>query len=79
MIIGECPYDDCDGSHMIAIAPQCPALSKHECETCGKEFWMYHSRIDPAAYTLKGFEETFWINEETKEFGKRKEAENQPA
>lgn len=74
MIIGDCPYDGCTGSHMIPIAPECPAFSKHECEECEREFWLLHSRIAPVAYTLVGFAERFDVDEETRVITKRKES-----
>jgi len=64
MIFGECPYEDCDGSHAIPLASdaELPAFSKETCETCGRIFWLKHSRIDPVAYT----EDAVLVNEETR-------------
>lgn len=66
MIIGECPYDGCSGFHMVPIAPNPPQFSKETCEECHREYWLRHSRIDPAAYTLEQFEAEFFIDEEKK-------------
>lgn len=71
MIIGDCPYDGCTGSHMISIAPECPSFSKHKCEECGREFWLLHSRIAPYSYTLEGFAEQFVVDEEAREISRR--------
>ena len=71
MITGGCPYDDCNNSHLIPIADKCPAFEKIKCEGCGKFFWMYHSRLDPIAYTEAGFNKEFIIDEETKSVERR--------
>jgi len=69
MIIGDCP--DCNGPLMTPIAPHCPAFSKETCEHCGKQHWLYHSRIDPMRYSMEGFADLFEVNEATREI-KRK-------
>lgn len=65
MIIGECPY--CAEIETTAIAPQCPVFSKETCESCGKRYWLYHSRLDPMRYSIEDFEKKFELDESTKE------------
>jgi len=72
MIIGECPYEDCNGSLWIPIAEKCPAFQKHECEDCHRTIWTYHSRLDPKSYTEDGFKEEWIVDEENKSVEKRK-------
>lgn len=39
---------------MTLIAPvKLPCFSKEICESCGKEYWLKHSRVNPEAYTEK--------------------------
>jgi len=71
MIIGDCPYEGCNGRHMIPCAEDCPSFSIEICESCGKEFWLLHSRINPVAYTYEGFMEEYEVNEETKQIIKK--------
>lgn len=66
MIIGECPYDDCDGPLFIPIADECPSFEKHDCETCKRIIWTYHSHWDPHSYTEEGFYKVYKVNEEAK-------------
>lgn len=66
MIIGECPYDDCNSDLWIPISKKCPVFQKHECKKCKRVIWTYHSRIDPYSYTEEGFLEEYKIDEETK-------------
>jgi uncharacterized protein with PIN domain len=60
MIFGECPH--CSGAVANHIADKCPALECLICEHCGKEYWLYHSRIDPKAYTREELDEEFEID-----------------
>jgi len=73
MIFGDCPYDDCNAPVSTACADKCPAFSKETCETCGREYWLKHSRIDPVAYTLKDFAEEYEIDEENRKITKKSE------
>lgn len=66
MIFGDCPYDECDGSHAIPSAEHTPAFSKEKCETCGRDYWLYHSRLVPKAYTLEDFAAKYNVDEETR-------------
>lgn len=66
MIFGDCPYEDCDGTHAISSAEHTPAFSKEKCEKCGREYWMFHSRIVPEAYTLEAFANKYDVDEETR-------------
>lgn len=36
------------------------------CEKCGRVIWIYHSRIEPVAYTEESFVEKYDLDEETK-------------
>ena len=73
MIIGECPYEGCDGFHMIPIADKTPAFSKEKCETCGREYWLMHSRINPKAFTVEEFEKEYIVDDKTKTIERRTE------
>lgn len=67
MIIGDCPYDGCDGRVWLPIADlPLPQFEKHPCESCGRNIWTKHSRADPCSWTEEGFAEEFIIDEETK-------------
>ena len=61
MIVGECPYE-CGGGHCVPLS-QPISFTKHECETCGKTFWIKHSRIEPEAYTDEDFNKDFYIDD----------------
>jgi len=50
MIMGECPH--CNSSTWTPIGPA-PCYSEEKCESCGKTYWLLHSRIDPVAYAEK--------------------------
>jgi hypothetical protein len=69
MIIGPCPY--CDAPSMIPIAPKTPAFSKEECDNCGKEFWLLHSKWNPEKFTLEEFAEKYDVNEETRQITRK--------
>ena len=62
MIIGECPYEDCEGVSHIPCAERCPVFSREACESCGRTFWLLHSRVDPKAYTEQGFHEEYEVD-----------------
>ncbi len=67
MIIGECPYDGCDGDIMLGCDGwPMPSFYKHECETCKKYIWTKITRIDPQSFTEEDFLSTHKINEDTK-------------
>lgn len=66
MILGECPYEDCDGHHMLGVPEVTPKFGKETCEKCGREYWMYYSRFEPEAYTPEQFAEKWSVDEETK-------------
>jgi hypothetical protein len=69
MITGGCPY--CDALVINYMPDRTPTAARRRCETCGKEYWMYYSRLDPTAYTLNGFAEEFVIDESTKSVTRR--------
>lgn len=64
MIMGDCPY--CDAPTCTPIAEQLPAFERLTCSTCKQEYWLAHSRLNPMAYTLIGFEESFIVDHEAK-------------
>lgn len=56
MILGSCPYDDCDGHLMIPIADgPLPRFERHDCEHCKRHIWTRHSRWDPWSQTETEF------------------------
>lgn len=73
MMFCECPYDDCDEFFINGICENPPMFQKLTCERCGRIIWLYHSRIDPAAYTETDFREKYLIDETNKRITKRKE------
>lgn len=66
MIIGKCPYDDCDEMLWILIADKLPCFEQHWCEKCGRVIWTYHSRIDPFSLTNDEFVHEYKIIENEK-------------
>jgi len=69
MQIGECPY--CDYLDMWPMPQNTPCAGKYICEGCKKEIWLWHSRINPMAYTKEDFEREFIIDEASKTVKKR--------
>lgn len=61
MIIGSCPYRDCEFIHLIPFSGP-DRFTQEECEECGRPFWLRHSRLDPQAYTPEEFEAEFKID-----------------
>jgi hypothetical protein len=66
MIFGDCPYEDCDGTHALGVPDQTPKFGKEKCEKCGREYWLYYSRFEPTAYTLEQFAQKFRVDEANK-------------
>lgn len=66
MIFGECPYNDCNQQMMNSICDTPPMFQKLVCEKCGRVIWLYHSHIEPVAYTEESFAEKYDLDEETK-------------
>jgi hypothetical protein len=66
MIFGECPYDDCNEPIVNPICDDAPKFQRLVCEKCGRVIWLYHSRLDPVAYTEKAFAEKYDLDEATK-------------
>ena len=68
MIIGECPYNNCNEPLMIGVedGAQLPAFYPHYCEGCKRKIWTKMTRIDPASWTEEDFLRDFNVNEETK-------------
>lgn len=60
MIFGECPH--CAEPFTVGVPDNTPQMLKYTCESCGKWFWEYLSRINPRAYMPHEVE----VNEETK-------------
>jgi hypothetical protein len=73
MIMGECPYDDCDDFQM-RILPEVdlPKFSKETCPGCGRRIWVLYSRVDPMIFTETGFSERYTVDEETKHIAEKK-------
>lgn len=68
MIFGECPYEDCDGSLHLALAEShVGGFQRHNCETCGRQIWTFHSRWNPHSYTQEDFEAKYDVDEKTRE------------
>ena len=67
MIMGDCPYADCDGVHMISCAEKCPAFSHETCDDCGRTYWILHSRLLPEAFTEEEFAERYQLDEATRQ------------
>lgn len=77
MIIGQCPYQDCDGYHMIPVADgKLPIFEKLTCKDCHRKYWLLHSRINPQGFTLEEFAAEFDVNEETKVIKRRHEVQH---
>lgn len=66
MIFGDCPYEDCKGTHARGVPDITPRFAKHTCETCKREFWLYYSRFEPQAFTLEDFDKKYIADEETR-------------
>jgi len=64
MIIGECPY--CDAVMWNQCADVTPAFEKVVCSECRETVWLYHSKLDPIAYTEEDFFDKFLVDEDTK-------------
>lgn len=71
MILGECPYEGCEGSLHLPIADDCPAFQKHNCEECGRVIWTLHSRWNPQSWTEDGFTAEYEVDEVTRNITKR--------
>lgn len=65
MIIGNCPYEGCDGEIWLPMADHL-AWQKHVCETCHQTIWTLHSRMQPQSYTNEEFHMKFDVDEATK-------------
>jgi hypothetical protein len=70
MIIGSCPYTDCDEPFMIPIAA---GFEKWKCEKCDRVIWTRHSRFDPWSMTEAEFLATYEVDEANKRITKRAE------
>ena len=66
MIMGACPYADCDEAFMIPIAERVPSFERWECDRCGRVIWTHHSRFDPWSLTEADFLAAYQIDEATK-------------
>ncbi len=71
MIFGDCPYEGCSGTHALGVPDRTPAFAKNTCEDCGREYWLYYSRLNPEAYTIEDFENKFEIDEENRSIKER--------
>jgi len=64
MIIGECPY--CGAVMWNQCAEVGGVFEKVVCSECRETVWLYHSRLDPIAYTEEDFNSKYSVDEETK-------------
>lgn len=71
MIMGSCPYEDCDAPLWRPICKSPPKLERHECESCQRVIWTYHSRWDPWSMTESDFLSVYEIDEGTKSVTKK--------
>jgi hypothetical protein len=73
VIIGQCPYEDCDGTHMVPLARDValPCFEKLTCEYCLRPYWMKHSRILPECFTPDEFAAEYHVDEKTKVITRR--------
>lgn len=76
MISGSCPYPDCDGPLLLASPDQTeeqgiPMWQQHECGTCYRVIWTYHSRLDPKSYTEPNFLAEYIVDEGNKTITRR--------
>lgn len=71
MIIGNCPYPDCDEGFMIPIAPNAPRFERWTCEKCQRVIWTRHSRWDPWSLTEAEFLAQYDVDEAKKRITKR--------
>ena len=67
MIIGGCPYSDCDELHLEGYEGPTPRFQHATCHGCHRTYWLLHSRIDPQAYTEADFAEQYVLDEATKQ------------
>lgn len=72
MIMGGCPYCDKSMWTPIAEGKQLPLWERKITECCKKVVWVYHSRLDPVAYTDEGFRDKYDIDETTKQISEKK-------
>ena len=72
MIIGDCPYPDCDEYMHNPIADgELPQFQKLLCGKCNRTIWLYHSRFGPMAYTEEDFNKEFEVDEVAKSINRR--------
>lgn len=70
MIIGECPYGDCEYIMFTPIAPHY-GFSREICKGCKRPVWIEHTRISPGAYTEEGFCKEFDVDHESRKISRR--------
>ena len=66
MIIGSCPYNDCDETLVTSISDKAPIFEKGKCPECGRVYWRFHSRIQPYCLTESEFNEKYELDEKSK-------------
>ena len=42
MIFGDCPYENCEGTHALPSPEVTPKFGKEVCEKCKREFYQNH-------------------------------------
>lgn len=65
MIIGTCPYSDCDEPFLLPIADRV-GYQRWTCEHCQRVIWTRHSRVAPYSMTEEDFLATYDVDEATK-------------
>lgn len=71
MILGSCPYEDCDAPLTIWSPMETPKFERHECEGCHRIIWTRHSRLDPWSSTEADFLNEYEVDEATKSITER--------
>lgn len=67
MILGTCPYEDCDHPLVLPISePPGVRFERHECDGCDRVIWTRHSRIDPWSMTEADFLAAYEVDKATK-------------
>ena len=72
MILGSCPYDDCDRPLMLEMPPdniRLPVWGSDECEYCNREIVTQFSRVDPKSVTRDVFDEMIESNDQGVSYG----------
>ena len=69
MITGGCPY--CSEIVFNTMPDKTPAYSIQFCNSCNKDYWMLHSRLESIAYTIEAFNKEYIVDYKNKTIIKR--------